>query len=118
MKTSIEIDRLRLYGFHGVMAQEAVVGNMFEFSLSLRYPFVEAAEKDDLGATLNYAEVVSIVKTVNSVPSRLIENVAWRLKMALLERWPEIEGGSIRVSKIMPPIPSVEMAGVSVVIDW
>ena len=56
MKTTIEITRLRLHAFHGVLEQERRVGNDFEVSVTVGYPVVIGS--DELSATLNYAELV------------------------------------------------------------
>ncbi len=58
MKTTIEITRLRLHAFHGVLEQERRVGNDFEVSVTVGYPVVIGS--DELSATLNYAELIDI----------------------------------------------------------
>lgn len=117
MKGSIEINGLRMYARHGVAKQELIVGNLFEVSVSLDYPFEKAMEHDSIAETLNYAEAVDVIKGIMSVPSRTLENVVWRLRAALVERFHLIEGGTIRISKITPPI-SVELRDVAVKITW
>lgn len=114
----IEVNSLRLYCYHGVGAQERKVGNEFEVSLRLGYPAAEAVATDSLEATLNYAEVCQEVKDIMSQPSALLEHVAGRLKNRLLERFPKITDGWIRVAKLSPPIPSVQLEGVAVELSW
>lgn len=109
---------MRCYARHGVMPQERLVGNEFEVSVRIVYPAAEAVENDRLEATVNYAEVCSIVKDVMAVPSALLENVCGRLKTALQERFPLIESGSVRVAKLSPPVPNVRLESVSVELSW
>lgn len=105
MTANIEIDGLRLLAYHGVMPQERKVGNIFEVSLSLEYPSaLQACDNDRLEDTLNYAEVVEIVKHVMAEPSDLIEHVAGRIHSALISKYPDIKSGTITVSKLAPPI--------------
>lgn len=118
MKTFIEISGLRLYGRHGVASQERRVGNEFVFDLHLSYPFEQGAVRDDLEKTINYAEIVEVVKKVNAEPSALIENVAWRLKETLTAMFPAISTGMIRVAKVKPPIPATSLDRVAVTISW
>lgn len=118
MKTIIEISGLRLWGRHGVMEQERRVGNEFVFDLKLDYPFEMGAVRDDLDGTLNYAVAIEVIKKVNSEPSALIENVAWRLKESLMLSFPAISGGMIRVAKIKPPVRATAIDSVAVVIRW
>ena len=117
MKGTIEINGLRLFARHGVLAQERAVGNMFELTVHLCYPMQKALEDDDLDGTLNYAEAVEVAREVMAEPSALLEHVVWRLKNALLDRFPLIEGGMIRLTKITPPIHA-ELDGVAVRIEW
>lgn len=114
----IDVDRLRLYCYHGVSQQERKVGNEFEVSVRLDYPAAEAVASDNLGATINYAEVCTEIKEVMSVPSALLEHVAGRIKKRLLERYPRISGGRVRVAKLAPPIPGVQLGSVAVELRW
>lgn len=105
MKATIEVDRLRVWARHGVMAQERVVGNEFEVSVTLDYPpALKAVESDRVEDTLNYAVVIEIIQQVMSEPSSLIEHVAGRIKDAILAVYPEITSGRISVSKLAPPV--------------
>ncbi|WP_295729224.1 dihydroneopterin aldolase [uncultured Muribaculum sp.] len=114
---TIEVNGLRIYARHGVAPQERTVGNLFELTVHLRYPAREAVEHDRLDRTINYAEMVAIAKEVMAAPSLLIENVAGRLKNALLDRFPLIEGGMVRVAKLVPPIPA-DLDSVAVTLRW
>lgn len=114
---TIEVNQLRLYAYHGVMAQERIVGNEYEVTVHVGYPIEEAMAGDDLEHTLNYAHIVEIVKDVMAQPSQLLEHVAGRLRMALIEEFPLINGGMIRIAKITPPIP-VQLQSVAVKIRW
>ncbi|MCM1521325.1 MAG: dihydroneopterin aldolase [Muribaculaceae bacterium] len=117
MTGTIEINGLRLMARHGVDPQETRVGNLFEVSVRLRYPLEEAAATDDVGSTLNYAEAIEVIKLEMEIPSALLEHVASRIRSALLKKFPLIEGGMVRVSKITPPVPA-ELSSVAIVLEW
>lgn len=128
MDITIEIDRMRLYAFHGVMEQETRVGNFFEVSASLTYPVTicsalhsqnpEALPVDDeLANTVNYAEVAEIIKQEMSTPSKLLEHVAARIRAAILSRYPIITSGHLKVAKITPPI-GAQMRSASITLRW
>lgn len=115
---TIEVDRVRLYAFHGVSTQEQTVGNEFEVSVAVSYPpSVIAAVSDGLDDTISYAEIVDIIKKEMKIPSQLLEHVAGRIAGALLTRWPAIASGYVKVTKIAPPI-SAQLASASVTIDF
>lgn len=116
--STIEINKLRLRAFHGVMPQERSVGNIFEISLSLGYPIEKAAREDSLAGTLNYAEVIEIVKAEMAIPSDLIEHVAWRIRESIRRHFPAVTGGSVRVAKLLPPVSGVQLESVAVTIHW
>ena len=117
-KAEILIERLRIRANHGVFAQETVVGNVFEVSLRLSYPpALEAMADDNLGHSLNYAEVIGIVKTVMATPSQLLEHVVGRIRSAVLEAHPAIDGGEITVRKLTPPV-SAQLDSVGFTCSW
>lgn len=105
---TIEIRGLRLSGHIGVLEQERRVGNEFSIDIRIRLADVTAAmEGDSLADTVNYADIVSIVKEQMSVHSKLLENVASRIRKAICDRFPEkIAGGDVTVAKLAPPIPA------------
>lgn len=117
-RVTIEINGLRCYACHGVMEQERIVGNEFEVSVRLVYPAIDAVRDDDLARTVNYAEACDVIKHVMASPSALLENVCGRLKAALMARFPLVESGCVRVAKLCPPIPNVQLDSVAVELSW
>lgn len=117
MTGTIEINGLKLFARHGVFKEERELGNKFEVTVHLNYPIESAMVSDDLSRTLNYAEVVDVIRDVMSVPSLLLEHVVYRLHSAITSRYPAVTGGSIRIAKLNPPIPA-EMQDVAVKIDF
>lgn len=115
----ISIRGLRLNGRHGVLDQERRVGNEFEIDIELVVPASEQAMlTDSLTDTVNYAEVVMMAKREMSIPSKLIEAVAGRIKNAIIDRYGSmIAAGSITISKLAPPIPA-QLASVSYTCTW
>lgn len=117
MTGTIEIDRLQVYASHGVAEQERKVGNIFEISASLRYPMDKACTDDSLADTIDYGEAIAIIRHTMSEPCLLIEHAAWRIVNALRTRFPLIERGMVKVTKVTPPC-GVEVKGVSAILEW
>lgn len=111
------VDNLKIYAHHGVTRQELTVGNNFTVSLRLRFDASKAMATDDLDATINYAEVVQIVKEEMSQPARLLEHVVYRIHWNLTAEFPQITGGSITVYKDNPPIPC-EIDRIGFTYEW
>lgn len=117
MKTEIKIDRLKVFARHGVLPQERVVGNDFEVTVSVTADLDPASiGRDELEGTVNYADIVAIIRREMSVPSMLIENVAWRVANALMRDLPPVDGCVVTVAKLLPPIASAQMRSASVTI--
>ncbi len=117
MTATIEIDGLRLYAHHGVMEQERELGNLFEVSASLRYPALVATVSDEVNHTLNYADVINVIRSEMSQPSLLLENAAGRIVKSLRHRFPLIEGGKLSLRKLTPPC-GAELNWVGVTLEW
>ena len=118
MKGTIEVNNLKVTAYHGVMEQERVVGNRFEVTVHVDCDFDEAARRDDVDLTGNYAEIVDIINDEMAKTSLLIETVARRIAKRISDRWSDlVTGGLVRVAKITPPIPG-QMDSVAVVYRW
>lgn len=113
----IYINNMRFHSRHGVLEQERLTGGDFLVSLDARYPLSKAVYSDDVSDTLNYAEVYDIVKKEMSIPSKLIEHVAGRIGKRLLERMPEIEELTVRLTKANPPM-GADCDGAGVQLHW
>lgn len=110
----ILLEHLRFHAFHGVMAQERVVGNDYDLSLRIGYDVSAAMLSDDVDDTLNYAEVYSLLEQEMQVPSALLERVAYRIADRLMRRFPAISSVQINLVKLNPPMGAdSDGAGVS-----
>lgn len=117
MNTYIEIDRLKIFARIGVAEHERVVGNLFEISIKIACPLSVAMENDSLSDTIDYATLCAIAREQMNIPCRLIENTAFRIQKALVEKFPKITGGTIKLTKITPPIPE-QLSGASIILEW
>lgn len=114
---TIHIDGLRINARHGVNPQERVTGNMFEVNIALKIDAEAAMKNDSLGDTVNYAEIVDLVKKCMNEPSLLLENAAYRIGRSIADNYPAVIHGSISLYKLQPPI-SAELTRVGFSFDW
>lgn len=114
---TITLDRIKCHAHHGATEQERNVGNDYEVSMTVDFPMEEAMKEDNLDATINYAHLAAIVKAEMATPSKLLENVVYRLYCAITTRYPAVTGGKITVTKLTPPM-RVSLAGASVTFCW
>ena len=100
----IFLNGLRFHAFHGVMPQERLTGNDYRIDLKINYPLDDAVVTDEVEDTLNYATVYQLTKQEMKKPSKLVENVAYRIAKSLIDHFPTIKEVYIKVAKYNPPM--------------
>ncbi|MFT4030735.1 MAG: dihydroneopterin aldolase [Protaetiibacter sp.] len=114
-RDEIALTGLRAVGYHGVLPQERVEGQLFIVDVVLRLSLAEAAAGDELAATVDYGELASrVVAAVESDPVDLIETVAERIARLVLG-YAAVEAVEVTVHKPDAPI-AVPFADVAVTI--
>lgn len=117
MKTisTIFLQNLVFYAYHGVAPQETAVGNTFIINLSLKGDFGQAMQSDCVDDTVSYADVFLAVKEEMSIPSKLLEHVCGRIVQRLFRDFPLIEEINLKLAKTNPPMGAdIDAAGVEV----
>jgi len=100
-RVTIELASLELRGFHGATAREREEGQPFLFDVALVVDAV-GAETDVLADTVDYREVVAVVREVSdSTRFKLIEALAATLAETLLDRFALL---SVRVRVRKPAV--------------
>ena len=103
--TKILLNGIRLYGHHGVGKDEQTVGSWYEIDIVITADISAAAyHDDDLGGTINYADVLTIIKHEFSTPAQLLEHLAYRISKAVLETFARALQIDIYIQKVAPPL--------------
>lgn len=106
---------VRFHAFHGVMPQERMVGADFLVNLRIGYPIGKAMESDEVGDTLNYAEVYALLEQEMKKPSKLLEHVAGRIVQSICKNFPLVTSIDLTLMKQNPPMGAdAEGAGVEI----
>lgn len=115
MSDVIELRGLRLEAIVGVLAEERERPQPIEVDLDLERSFAAAAAHDDLGATTNYAEVLTLVeRVIHEGRFLLLETLAHRVADAALGFDLAIDAVTVRVRKTRPPVPqAIDSVGVA-----
>ncbi len=110
MITTIHLNRVRIYAFHGCMEAEQRVGNYFEIDVDLNVDAEKAMISDNLSDALNYVEVYDIINREMQIKSKLLENVAYRIVKSIRENFSAdiLKGGRLKIAKMNPPIGEIE----------
>lgn len=102
--SSIEVKDIEVFAFHGVEDAERQLGTKFRVNVNLTFDGETAMKYDDLNTTINYAQIIEIVKSAMLQTSSLIEHATWLIINALVEAFPIIKAGTVSVTKVHPPI--------------
>lgn len=117
MADHILVHRIAVFAYHGVLAEEARLGQRFMISLDCCLDLSEAGTSDDVATTVSYADLTEIaIEIATSRRFALIEALAEAIAGAILGRFDAIETVSVRVDKPSAPVAAV-IDGVSVVIE-
>jgi dihydroneopterin aldolase len=108
MPDRITLEGIQFYGYHGVPDAEQETGHRYEVDLILEADLGEAAATDDVAATVDYGAVAREVLALGTGRQfRLIEALAGSLCARVLETQPRVEVVTVRVKKLLPPVPAV-----------
>ncbi len=115
MADKLLLDDVRFYGQHGLSKAEQAVGAWFSVDAELTLDLEPAAVSDDLGATVDYGQVVHrIVELGTGTRVNLLERLAGLIAEGLLREFP-VQEVRVRVRKLTPPLegligtPGVEL---------
>jgi len=104
---------MEFYGFHGMAPQERETGQRFLVDAELFLDLKKAGMLDSPEDTVDYASVAQVIKSVlEGSPCKLIESVAEKVAIAILEIFP-VREVMIRVKKPHAPLP-MEFASMAV----
>lgn len=111
----ISVNNIRVYAFHGCLAEEAVIGGEYVVDVTLHTDFLKAEQSDQLEDTVDYCQVFEIVKREMKIRSKLIEHVGRRIADALKKEILIIDSLEVHVKKITPPMNG-NVGSVSVIV--
>jgi dihydroneopterin aldolase len=104
----IRVEAIAVHAFHGVLPEEAQLGQRFLLTLEARVDTRRAGASDDVGDTVSYAEMAEIaVEVATCRRFKLVEALAEAIAVELLARVAAVESVLVRVEKPAAPIPAV-----------
>lgn len=105
---TIELYGLVVFGRHGYLEEERMLGQ--RFLVDLRVDVVgDAPKTDDIDDTVDYRRLAALVREVFAGPERLLlEGLAGAVADGILERFPSTQRARVRVRKpdvvLDPPV--------------
>ena len=117
LSDEIFLERIQLYGFHGVHPEERALGQRFTVDVRVACDLTEAARRDELEATISYSAIYRIVKAIVEGPRRLLlESLAGAIVDAILAEFPAATAAEVTVRKPGAPVQGAvfDAAGVTI----
>ncbi|OGU13262.1 MAG: dihydroneopterin aldolase [Ignavibacteria bacterium GWB2_35_12] len=105
----LSIKSAQFYSYHGVKAEEQVLGGKYEVDLDLFYDATQAIVNDDVKYAINYEEAFYCIEEVigGDEGYNLVETIANEILQMAMEKFPNLEKATVRVRKMSVPIRRV-----------
>jgi dihydroneopterin aldolase len=117
MTDRIGVHRIALFAHHGVLDEEARMGQRFYVSLEARVDARRAGASDEVADTVSYADMTDIAVRIGTTRRfRLLEALAEAIAAEVLATMPGVSSIVVRIDKPSAPVPAV-IDGVSVAIE-
>jgi 7,8-dihydroneopterin aldolase/epimerase/oxygenase len=101
----LRLRNLVFHAYHGLLPEEARLGQRFEVDVELLLDVAAAGIEDNPKLTIDYTDVIDLVEEV--VTQRrfgLVEALAEAIAGEIHERFPQLDGAIVRVRKPNPPV--------------
>jgi len=107
-KTKIELKDLAFYAYHGVLPEEARLGQRFKIDVLLTLVDGLEFEDDKPEVTVNYVDVYDVVKEVfTGFRFNLIERCAEAIASEILDRFDKVVEATVKVKKPAVPVDCI-----------
>jgi dihydroneopterin aldolase len=110
----ISLDKIRMFGFHGLHAEERSAGA--EYGISMEIFFIADQKILKLDDTVDYVSVHEIIRDEMNNPRPLLETVGMEIANRVKDVYPNVSEINITISKINPPLANFRgELGVSII---
>ena len=99
----ITIEGIRIFAYHGHLPEEAKLGGHFIVNIWVTVDVSEVEKTDNLNDTVDYVEIIEIVKKDMSLRANMIEVPAKRIVDSIL-KLDKVQKVKVELEKVQPPI--------------
>ena len=104
----IRVARIAIFGRHGLLPEEATLGQRFYISLDARLDLAPAGRTDDVARTVSYTDLTAIAVSIGTERRfDLIEALAEAIAGTILARFPVLDAITVRIDKPSAPVPAI-----------
>ena len=104
MVHSINIEGIKLYGYHGCLEEEAKIGGHYIVDVYLTTDFSQSLLTDNLNNTIDYCSIYEICKSEMAIRNELIECVCDRIFQKIKQQFKQIKTLHVKLTKLTPPM--------------
>lgn len=103
----IQLQKIRIFGFHGLVEGEEIIGGEFEANLTVTCePNQMIINK--IEETVDYTKLLEIVKRRMQKPAHLVETLATEIASEIIANFSIVTAVDISIYKLHPPIENFE----------
>lgn len=114
--STIHLEKMEFYAYHGHFREEQIVGNRFLVDLWIDTDMSKPAVTDNLKDAVNYQQAYKLISDTMKKKSNLLEHIAKRILDTLFDNLNgRIEKVRVKISKMNPPVGG-KMDSVNVVV--
>lgn len=108
MSDHIRVHRLAVFARHGVLPEEAAMGQRFFITLDAEVDTRAAGTSDELTKSVSYADMADVAVSIASERRfKLLEALAEAIATEILGGFPLVEAITVCVEKPSAPVPHV-----------
>ncbi|WP_460220398.1 dihydroneopterin aldolase [Psychroserpens sp. MEBiC05023] len=100
----IKVENIRVFAHHGCLKEETKIGSDYRVDIEIKANLKTSSITDELGDTVDYVLLNTIVKEEMQQPSKLLETVAKRILNRIFKEDTLVKKATVSVSKLNPPI--------------
>ena len=100
----IKVENIRVFANHGCLTEETKIGSDYRVDLEVKANLQRSAKTDLLSDTVDYVLLNRIVREEMKKPTHLLETVAKRILVRILNESEMVNKATVAVSKLNPPI--------------
>ncbi|QEC53249.1 dihydroneopterin aldolase [Anseongella ginsenosidimutans] len=116
-KHYIKLEGIEVSAPIGYYPEEHKTGTQFIVNIEIATDFSGAESEDDIKETVNYEDLVKVVKTEMAQPAKLIEHVAYRIRKELFRLLPPVHYLRLEIKKQHPSL-ELKTAYATVIMEY
>jgi dihydroneopterin aldolase len=104
--TTVALEGMKFYAFHGYYPEERKVGNDFILDVYVDIPRFDSLD-DNITDTVNYEEIYQICQLHMDKKYKLLETIALNIGEDIKKRYDQIAEVRIKIAKLGPQLGGV-----------